>query len=383
MSNSISAVFSKNRAEENPDDLWGRFVLPLNYNTLNLLNFDKGVRVVGGRGSGKTSFLKFHCYKTQLSSTRKKHSQVLPNKIGIYWKPDTNFTQIINNKYLGETWTAVFKTYIELSLLRSFSEFIQFICKSDYIPAEQKIALSTELIPNEVLKMIDNTKLDIKYTDLASLCRSSLTTKLTQWVNYRKGEIPINLTGKELLALLISELQDKGYFKDKIFHIFIDEFENLHHDQQKIINTWMKHGQNPLLFSVAFKKYSNISDETLGSEYLQHREDFRYIDIIEDVYERDQNSFSIVASEILISKLQENLKLEKFINTDELSDANFIEKRQSENYQKKILGMARSIFPVNSYDDIAREIISDKTLFDRLKKNVATRLKEKKYLQLL
>ena len=66
----LSKIFKNNRAEEFPDDLWEKFVLPLEYHKYNLLDNNKGSKIIGGRGSGKTMYLKYHCYPTQLSQKR-------------------------------------------------------------------------------------------------------------------------------------------------------------------------------------------------------------------------------------------------------------------------------------------------------------------------
>ena len=121
----LSQIFKKNRAEELPDDLWENFVLPINYEQYNLLKETKSVKVVGGRGTGKTMYLKYHAFSTQFSSKRKQIPESTLDVIGIYWKPDTHFVQLINEKYIGEEWNSIFNTYVALSLLLKFSEFTQ------------------------------------------------------------------------------------------------------------------------------------------------------------------------------------------------------------------------------------------------------------------
>ncbi len=48
----FNEIFSKNRAEELPDDLYGKYVLPLGYEDVNLKN-DKSKYSYWGRGYGK------------------------------------------------------------------------------------------------------------------------------------------------------------------------------------------------------------------------------------------------------------------------------------------------------------------------------------------
>lgn len=374
----LSTIFSKNRAEENPDDLWGKFVLPLHYKSYNLLSFEKGNRIIGGRGSGKTTYLKYHCYQTQLSTSRQniKHEDL--HKVGIYWRPDNNFTQVINQNYLGEKWKSIFDTYLSLSLLKELSEFIKYFINSNFPDEDTKQKLKTALLPPAFAELLNYKGDDLTYLKLSSVCHSLLKIKLAVWLNMPYSEQPIILPGKAILEYIIDHLKEQGFFVDSTFHIFIDEFENLRFEQQSIINTWMKHGKAPLLFSVAYKKFSNISDNTIGQEKLQNRDDYRIIDIIEDVYAKEDKSFKVLAAEIIALKLQTYLSLEgKLIDDIAVSSFDDIDTRLTTKYQNHILSLVKTIFPGKSYDEIAKDILEDDILHKRLITNISQALKEK------
>ena len=152
MEQKLSQIFKKNRAEEFPDDLWGNYVLPLNYAQYDLLKETKGVKVIGGRGTGKTMYLKYHAYHTQLSPKRDKITENDINTIGIYWKPDTHFVQLINESYLGNKWRSVFNTYVALSLLMKFSELVEVFIKSNYKDTDIKKAFEEFVLPSELIE---------------------------------------------------------------------------------------------------------------------------------------------------------------------------------------------------------------------------------------
>ena len=71
MSRTISDIFAKNRAEELPDDVWKMFVHPRNDGKFDLKKWTKSTVVEGGRGSGKTMFIKYHCHPTIFSKEKK------------------------------------------------------------------------------------------------------------------------------------------------------------------------------------------------------------------------------------------------------------------------------------------------------------------------
>ncbi|WP_458363861.1 ORC-CDC6 family AAA ATPase, partial [Enterobacter bugandensis] len=120
---------------------------------------------------------------------------------------------------------------------------------------------------------------------------------LCNWINAPVTETPpFSLDTKFSLQNIISKLHAiTGCIIKPNFQVYIDEFENLTSDQQAIINTLMKHGSMPLLFSVAYKKNANISHKTLDNESIVEQHDFRYIDL-EELY---LNDFDTFAGEIL------------------------------------------------------------------------------------
>ncbi|MBE4450516.1 hypothetical protein HJ016_04390 [Vibrio parahaemolyticus] len=131
MEKKLSDVVSKNRAEEFPDDLWGQYVLPLEYEAANLHKLTKGAVIEGGRGSGKTMFLKYHCHETMFSQLRTKLPDDITNHIGIYWKPDTSFTQMIRDEWLDETWSSAFNTYASLCIIIELCKLCNSIATSN------------------------------------------------------------------------------------------------------------------------------------------------------------------------------------------------------------------------------------------------------------
>lgn len=371
----LSQIFKKNRAEELPDDLWGKYVLPLNYAQFNLLNETKGVKIIGGRGTGKTMYLKYHAYHTQLSQKREKITEEDISTIGVYWKPDTHFVQLINQSYLGNKWEATFNTYFALSLLMKFSEFSLVFSKSNFYDQDIKSSISMFALPEEFTEAL-KIKEKITLNELGEKVRGALF-KLQNWLHGPKEDFHFYLDGKAPIEYLIQILNNNNYFKNSTFHIFIDEFENLRKEQQKVINTWMKHGEPPLIFSVAFKKHANVSVETISSEHLQRRNDLRMIDIVNDVYAKTDEDFKLLAAEIIASKMQEYSSEYKIIDRDKISSIDELDNRKTLEYKSKLMKFVNEIFPVLSYKEISKQIVADKTLNSKLIKNISHALKIK------
>lgn len=380
MEQKLSTLFANNRAEENPDDLWGSFVLPLNYSNYNLLNYNKSSIVVGARGSGKTSFLKYHCYKTQFSKRKGVINKTDFNKVGIYWKPDTNFSQLINKEYLGEAWKNAFISYSVLSLLKELSDFVLFLINENPLECDGLITnLKTLEIPEILSEQLNTTRL--KYTELSEKCKSILIFKFSQWINFPEDSLPFSFANKDIVELVILDLIGKiSVFTGSVFHVFIDEFENLTEDQQIIINTWLKHSSKNLIFNAAYKKHAKITSKTLGEEKLNSHHDYRLIDLIEDVYfDNNKQDFNVLAAEIICLKLRKfNLLEGKIADIPDVSSIIDITTRKTKDYQDKIIEIVKEFLPDQGYDEIARQIINDSKLYSRVIESIDKALTIKK-----
>ncbi len=371
----LSQIFKKNRAEEFPDDLWGKYVLPLNYAQFNLLHETKGVKVVGGRGTGKTMYLKYHAYNTQLSKQRMLITEDNINTIGIYWKPDTHFVQLINKSYLNDKWDAVFNTYVALSLMMKFLEFIDVFLDSNYHDEDTKERLKNFTVPKDFSEEL-NINQEVLLIELKERIRGFLF-KLQNWLHNPIKDFLFYLDGKATIEYIIQIWKDNNFFKKTTFHIFIDEFENLREEHQKIINTWMKHGASPLIFSIAYKKHAYVSDNTTSKEHTQGRNDHRIIDLVDDVYAKTDDDFKLLSAEIIASKIQEYDSQYKIVDNDKISSEEEVKYRRSIEYKNKMIEFVNSIFPSLRYGEIAALVMSDKTLKNKLIKNIKLALKTK------
>jgi hypothetical protein len=371
MTKSILEVFARNRAEEFPDDLWNRFVLPIDFKSVALKEKKKATVIVGGRGSGKTMFIKYHCHATAFSTKRKCIGQNELSFIGIYWRPDTTFLQNIKKEWVGTNWESVFNTFITINILVELCKLTQNIVNSNYNYNDINNDISELYVPTPIQKL-----LNIPPTKLidAEECFQDALFNISNWINSPDyTEQPYNLDFKSTLNLFIAKFKRaNSLFNDSIFHVFIDEFENLTSPQQVTINTWLKHGQAPLIFSVAYKKHAQVENKTKSNEKLEERDDFREIDVENLYYNTEKpKNFEVLASEVLVLYLFDFLEepnLKKLIEA--FSDINKIDVRKTDSYQKKVKDLVSSIFPNLSLSEVSVQVFSDSVLLEKLKKNL-------------
>lgn len=362
-----STAFTKNRAEELDDDLWGEFVKPENYEVINLSRFDKAVRVEGGRGSGKTMFLKYHCFPTRFSEKRGKIPADELDKIFVYWRPDTNFVRLINYEWLGDSWTSVFETYCGLCLILELSNLVKKLDCSNIGETGSPTRGIDFYIPEKLSKSIYGPELELRD---ASVHIENKLYELVEWLGLPLSEPPpIVISGLLGIRHVSKMLKRKSHGMSKsVIHFLIDEFENLSEPQQMLINTWIKHGDKDTLFSIAHKKHAFITKRCNSEESLANRNDYRQIDLEDSLFETSK-SFEKFAADILIKRLADSYSV-RFGK-----DLSFLGNPDG-SYEK--IKICEKIFPGASDKELANYIFEDEVLYKKLYKNIERTLVEKK-----
>ncbi|PTP68835.1 ORC-CDC6 family AAA ATPase [Vibrio splendidus] len=371
---SIADIFAKNRAEELPDDVWKMFVYPRNDSKFDLKKWTKSTVVEGGRGSGKTMFIKYHCHPTIFSKNKDSIQLDDFNFIGFHWRPDTFFVQNITEKLLGSRWESSFVSYISISILIEFSKLIKNVIDSKYDDQVFKSKLSEFNLPkpiSETLKINEKPLID---------CLEDLEDQqyfLSQWINSTKDEeAPFVLDLTSSMNLVISRLSRSfKQFSDTTFNLFVDEFENLTFDQQRVVNTWVKHSRNNSIVSIAYKKYADITRQTKSQEKILIRNDFRVLDI--DAGYADD--FENLAAEVFLLKWSRYNDLpESEELLDVVSDPKFVEQRRKSSYIGNLKKIVKHVLPGMTLKEISEQIFIDSVLKNKLSNTISQGLKDHK-----
>lgn len=365
MTNSLLKTFSKSRAEEYPNDLWGEFVIPPLYTDYScLFNYTRAVMIEGGRGSGKTMFLKYHCHKTRFSKKRNNISSDELRHIGLYFRPDTDFCSMINEFNFGTDWRKVFTHYLTINLLSEFISAISSITNTHFNNVSFETDILSWKIPDALKQSIEG--FPSIYRELSEYC-STQSAAFNLWINDPESfQRPKFLEPRTSLYQLILQLKENSTeLKEICFYIYFDEFENLNNEQQKVINNWIKHGEDPIIFNCAYKHGAKVSRETSSDEKLVLRNDYRVIDL----GSYTQNDFTIFAAEVLCLKLSEATKIKTLDNIKNyFCNENLTDSRKTQEHQKLVTSIARKFLPSNTYSEIAHKILNDETLKGRLER---------------
>lgn len=371
----LKQPFARNRAEEAGHDLWRDFVIPPFFDGLEFGEQKKPFRFVGGRGCGKTTLLRYLSHRTQFSELRPTLDDAAFANIGLYYRADTQYLSIFTGGGLDERkWLVTFEHAVCLALAE---ELLDCVRKLVQLPERihQLGGIIGDIDFDEVVDF--DPSLPTNLDDLYRAIRRK-RNELSAWLNNIDVlPPPVLYPLKTFLTALIERVREAiPLLKNTLFNVFVDEYENLLDYQQRLINTLIKHSEEPLVFHIAIKKNGMRTSRTLGNESIQEKDDFRTIDI-ED---RLEGNFDLFAAELMFFRL-----IQRGIPEDDTpvrmaqlrSRAQLDKRLRDEAYRSRVLQGARKIFPSLAIGQIASLVLTDDALKKQLYKYIESGIKKK------
>ena len=240
------------------------------------------------------------------------------------------------------------------------------------------------------LGLIDSA--DLARIDFAPLSTSALPTpaqfdqlydyldhalhEFEQWANdIRTVPQPPFFQGTLFLRRLIGvALSHLAPLRDARFFVYIDEYENLTLLQQRIVNTWIKHSERPLVFNLAMKRNGFKTRRTLGEESLVQTHDYRTVDL--EAFDQE-SEFHLFAAEILLFRLHFGGAPFDDFQPELLRDPAGVEQRSNKEYSARILLLAKRVLPTWTREELTQQIFADSSLHRVLRQRIREALKHR------
>lgn len=361
-------ILAKTRAEEHPADVWGKFFVPPYFDSLSLKAATKSTYLVGKRGCGKTMLLKYLDYHTLFSGKRDSIPSDEISHIGIYWRVDTQFCNSMKLRGVEEAeWINVFNCYFSLAIASEIIRSLNYIALSSYagftsrelermtLPSAADYLFPTE--PAELERALDKTR------KAFSLWISNLST----------APRPLLPPGKDFLDSLIADIKKTPGLENSCFYVYVDEVENLVSYQRRVLNSYLRHSQKPLIVSFTSKE---LSDEngTTGKESISATHDFTlcYIDSLMNDAERSCFFAEVFLANLDLAARDDDSNLLRLVR-----DQGSLEKRREKSYRDNILNVIRKRFPTKEHKQFALEAFETPRITNILKDRVAKALSKK------
>ncbi|WP_035854670.1 ORC-CDC6 family AAA ATPase [Dechloromonas agitata] len=356
-------ILSKTRAEEHDADVWGKFFIPPYFTRLALKTATKSTYIVGKRGCGKTMLLKYLDYHTAFSNRRTDIDRDEIQHIGIYWRVDTQFCNSLHHRGLSEAdWISIFENYFALVIsvelirsiravaLSSYPDFSEDNFNSLRFPSVKDFHPDFPVSPNDLERYLEGR-------------RRAFST----WIsNMASMERPLLPPGKFFLDSLISDIKESTGLEGASFYIYVDEVENLVPYQRRVLNSFLKHSQRPLIISFTSKELSGES-RTTGPESINATHDFRLL-VLDELM--DETERQIFFAEVFLANLDlaEANQASELLRTVRTLDC--LAGRQSNEYRKRILDEIRAKFPTLGDKEFAQEAVGKDRILNILKERI-------------
>ena len=355
--------FVNNRAELLDADVTSEFIVPFFFDQLSLNRDRKSVRVIGGRGCGKTIFLRYFSHRTQLSPKRTDiDTAVFGQGIGLYWRTDTGFCDLIKPEWLGDDRRAsmAFVHYIAAVVLEELGHFIDSLRTAPLMGGS--IDLSDRLLPGCVNILLgDQLSTYGQLREFAKVRRY----ELSRWLQNPATTEPTFFRLDDVLTELADDIADADQRLNRLFlRVFVDEFENLKPFQQRIICNLVKHPRPRYSFSVAMRRDSVEDFVTDGNEQIVETHDIRTLDL--EAKLGTEGNFRTLAAELLLMKFSKSTDIHcPAFSAQRLFDPAGLPERRQETYRKSIRQAASALLPGRKAPAIAADVGSDDALYRR------------------
>ena len=339
-----------------------KFVVPFFVDRLDLRNISHSVALVGSRGSGKSTYIQHFSHSTRFDKSRSEIASKEFECVLLYWKPDIAYCQGLKVNWLGENAALFFSLHASLSLIDELAKFISnagyhFPCILESINSNGAFWKAISNVTKEKIDALEDLQswvLDYKY---------ELSTRL----NPMNIEGLLSIDPKQMLDYLLRTLKlDCELLAATTFKIFVDEFELLTIEQQKVINTYRKESNSQLNWNVAYKLNAKPTNETTSDQWLQSPDDYTE----ENLDSFIESDYKIFAAEIFVLALQNaGLKcLEADLTPDFLGNKSNIEFRKSKEYQNKVLAVVNGILPTPQIKELSSFCISNTSVKNKIQK---------------
>lgn len=221
----------------------------------------------GGRGTGKTTVLRGLSYQGQYALHDNLIHKFDENEfIGIYYRVNTNHVRAFIGGGLEEKdWQKIFGHYFNLVICREILLFIDW-----HRERSQDDELFSTRVCNLIAKSFHITKECENFNTLLELVEAEMYEFQSQINNISDESHPKLSMPGDPIKLITECTVSLSQFKDKMFYILVDEYENLENYQQQSVNSLIKHNTELYTFKIGVRELGWRIKHTLNVDELLH-----------------------------------------------------------------------------------------------------------------
>lgn len=237
------------------------------------------MHVLGGKGSGKTHLMRYCSYPVQKLRFEHDSVQDLVSQgyVGIFLRANTLDTGKFSGKGQDfEKWGALFNYYFELRLVENL---ILTLIDISMLGGGDELGLDS--LVSDFVGLLDSAPAEepttmLEFLNLIIALRKSVDFSVNNCAFTRHLDVEILLSPGALLfgiPALVTKKVDP--IRNVRFIYLVDEVENLTEDQQRFLNTLIRHSVDPCSFRLGARlygiktltNYGSLEENKEGSEF--------------------------------------------------------------------------------------------------------------------
>lgn len=359
---------NKTRAEEHDADVWGDFFMPPYFDQLNLKTASKSTYITGKRGCGKTMLLKYFDYHTAFSPRRTEIPCEEIQHVGVYWRVDTQFCSSMKHRGIDEAeWGVIFEGYFGLVIAAELIRAAHNIAASAFSPFGpaqfQNLTLpsAADYIPN----------FPVSATELMPFLERARRSFSTWVSNVQAISRPLLPPGRDFVLALVEDLRRTPGLEAFNLYVYVDEVENLVSYQRRVLNSFLKHSQRPVIVNFTSKEHPT-ENQTSGPESINATHDYRLLDLDQLL---EPASRPVFFAEVFLG----NVDLAAGTRDSELlhivRSPLQIQNRRAPQHQEKVLQTIRRQFPTKTERQLAADAVADDRIAAKLRERIEKALR--------
>ncbi len=216
--------------------------------------------ILGGKGSGKTHLMRYCSYPVQKLRLPNGSIEdlVAEGYVGVFMRANTLDTGKFSGKGQdSEKWGALFNFYFELRLVENLISTLIEISSLD-----EHVATALDGLTSQIISLLDekpNIYIPTRLSELLEYfvsLRKSVDFSVNNCVFTRRLDVEICLSpGSILFGVPSLVSKNVAALRGVRFIYLIDEVENLTKEQQRFINTLIRHSVEPCTFRLGARLY--------------------------------------------------------------------------------------------------------------------------------
>lgn len=285
----------------------------------------------GGRGSGKTTVLKYLSFDLQeriyKNDQNKNTLEGFLNKdrifLGVYYRLDAPIFSGFTGKGMeDEKWARVFTYFFELVLGQIYLHMIKKLYQEK---AFENTISEKDLCKKIGMSVFGKSEHNLDSLDKITSYLEQIQLKIEEWkedITFIKKILDVKQIPQNRIIFGIPKVCSDEIKELKNIHVFylLDEYENLSENQQIIVNTMLKHRKDPVSFKLGSRYKGLRTRNTTTGEFLKSGSDYRKIDF-ENLGMDDSSTYGKLLEDIAYNRLKNhrilkgipNLSIHKYL----------------------------------------------------------------------